>query len=358
MKVFLSYASEDKGVAERIAFSLRARKHTVFLDQDDLPAGGEYDLRIEKAVQASDLMIFLITPASVARGRYTMSELEFARRKWRKPDGHILPVMIADTPIASLPGFLGSVSILEPKGNVAAEVAVAAEAMRGDADYRNSLIFGGLGLLSGLATPSIGQLMNSLPSIGQLNFTLGGIGFSIALLAGLHYTFGLRLRHGLIIIFSLLAFNAAVNVCIAMGADKPEGRSILDLEGVEVSDDPCTLFESETDEAKKPDLERQCLRQQLDTANQSNSGRKSFEKSVLGFGLAGAVGAFLTLLGMGLTVGRPVSNYDFIIVTAVGTAAAALYVAIGWNHDTLSSEYLLYAPWQAAVAAFIGRAVK
>ena len=36
MQIFLSYASEDKAVAEPIAFSLRARGHKVFLDRDDL----------------------------------------------------------------------------------------------------------------------------------------------------------------------------------------------------------------------------------------------------------------------------------------------------------------------------------
>jgi len=44
MKIFLSYASEDKAIAEQIAFSLRSRGHLVFLDRDDLPPGQSYDL--------------------------------------------------------------------------------------------------------------------------------------------------------------------------------------------------------------------------------------------------------------------------------------------------------------------------
>ncbi len=129
MRIFLSYASEDKAVAETIAFSLRARKHTVFLDRDDLPAGGEYDRRIEQAVSQAGLLVFLISPESVARGRFTLTELEFARSKWRKADGHVLPVMIAPTAMTEVPGFLKSVTILEPKGNAAAEVASAVDAM-------------------------------------------------------------------------------------------------------------------------------------------------------------------------------------------------------------------------------------
>jgi hypothetical protein len=51
-------------------------------------------MRIERAVDQSALFIFLLSPSSVTKGRFTLSELEFARRKWRKPDGCVLPVMV------------------------------------------------------------------------------------------------------------------------------------------------------------------------------------------------------------------------------------------------------------------------
>src|SRR5260370_4217670 len=93
LQIFLSYAAEGKDIAEAIAFSLGARGHQVFFGRDDLPPGGEYDMRIEKAVERSALFIFLLTPAAVEKGRFTLTELEFARRKWRNADGHVLPVM-------------------------------------------------------------------------------------------------------------------------------------------------------------------------------------------------------------------------------------------------------------------------
>jgi hypothetical protein len=89
-----SYATEQKGVAEPIALSLRDRGHHVFLDQDDLPPGRTFDEQIQKAVEQSDVMIFLISPTSVAKGRYTRTELEFARAAWRHPANRVLPVMI------------------------------------------------------------------------------------------------------------------------------------------------------------------------------------------------------------------------------------------------------------------------
>jgi hypothetical protein len=131
MRIFMSYASEQKADAEAVAFSLRSRGHMVFFDRDDLPEGTSYDDRIAAAVDRSDLMIFLISPAAVAEGRYTLTELRFARYKWRHPGGRVLPVMMEATPLPAVPAYLRAVSILEPQGNKAAEVAFAVERLRG-----------------------------------------------------------------------------------------------------------------------------------------------------------------------------------------------------------------------------------
>jgi len=88
MKIFLSHASEDKSAAESIAFSLRSRGHKVFLDRDDLPPGQSYDQQIERAVKESDILIFLVSPSSVTSGRYTLTELAFARRKKIRTDAY------------------------------------------------------------------------------------------------------------------------------------------------------------------------------------------------------------------------------------------------------------------------------
>jgi hypothetical protein len=54
MKIFLSYASEDKAIAEPIIFSLRGRGHEVFLDRDNLPPSGSYDQQTESAVNDAE----------------------------------------------------------------------------------------------------------------------------------------------------------------------------------------------------------------------------------------------------------------------------------------------------------------
>jgi TIR domain/VHL beta domain len=130
MHIFLSYASPDKGAAESIAFSLRNRGYRVFLDRDDLPAGQSYDEQIWRAVKKSQFFIFLISSDSVAEGRYALTELKFARRKWNDPSGRVLPVLVRKTPLDTVPSYLKAVTILEPAGNIAAETSATIDDMR------------------------------------------------------------------------------------------------------------------------------------------------------------------------------------------------------------------------------------
>ena len=130
IKIFLTYASEDRTIAESITFSLRERGYTVFLDRDDLPPGESFNKQIERAINNCGILVFLISPDSVADGRYTLTELSFARHKWPSPDNRVLPVMVRKTPLERVPNYLKAVTILEPQGNVAAEASAAVDGMR------------------------------------------------------------------------------------------------------------------------------------------------------------------------------------------------------------------------------------
>ncbi len=122
-KIFLSYASERKALAEPIALALRSRGYAVFFDRDDLLPGETYHDQIDRSIAAADIMIFGISPESVGKGRYTLTEIKLARRKWRTPQGHVLPVVLAPTPVDLIPTYLREVSFLEAEGNLVAEVA-------------------------------------------------------------------------------------------------------------------------------------------------------------------------------------------------------------------------------------------
>lgn len=121
MKIFLSYPSEERAVAERVNHALLGHGHDVFFDRADLEAGFEYDQAIARAIGESDLFVFFITPASVQSGRYTLTELGLAERRWPHAGGRVLPVMVKPTDIATIPAYLRAVNILTPRGDIVAE---------------------------------------------------------------------------------------------------------------------------------------------------------------------------------------------------------------------------------------------
>jgi hypothetical protein len=95
---------------------------SVFLDESDLPPGEDYHSRIRNAVKAADRFVFLVSTHSVSSYRYTLSELEFAKFKWPHPQGRVFPVMISPVALEEIDPYLRAVTLLQPKGNVAAEV--------------------------------------------------------------------------------------------------------------------------------------------------------------------------------------------------------------------------------------------
>jgi hypothetical protein len=123
MKIFLSYPSEERAIAERLNYALLSQGHDVFFDRDDLSAAHEYDLAIAEAVRESDLFVFLITPSSIETGSYTRTELRVAEQKWPHPAGRVLPVVLRETPIETVPAYLRAVNFLVPHGDVVAETA-------------------------------------------------------------------------------------------------------------------------------------------------------------------------------------------------------------------------------------------
>lgn len=125
MKLFLSYPSAQRPLAERLMLALEGEGHDVFMDRTDLKAGEAFHQRLREAIEGAQAMIFLVTPESVGAGSYALTELGLAQRQWRHPAGRVLPVMVAATPIAALPAYLSAVTVLAPRGELVAEVVAA-----------------------------------------------------------------------------------------------------------------------------------------------------------------------------------------------------------------------------------------
>ena len=94
MRIFLSYASEDRDRIEPIRFALAEQGHDIFFDREDLKPGESYDSRIRTAIERTDLFICFLTPHTVDAGSYTLSELVVAERMWPSADGRVLPVIL------------------------------------------------------------------------------------------------------------------------------------------------------------------------------------------------------------------------------------------------------------------------
>jgi TolB-like protein/tetratricopeptide (TPR) repeat protein len=100
--VFLSYASQDAGAAQRIAEALRARDIEVFLDQSELRGGDAWDKKIRHEIHDCALFIPIVS-------RHTQERLEgYFRREWRlaveragdmaETKAFLVPVVIDGTP--------------------------------------------------------------------------------------------------------------------------------------------------------------------------------------------------------------------------------------------------------------------
>jgi formylglycine-generating enzyme required for sulfatase activity len=125
MRIFLSYASEDRPRIEPIRFVLVEQGHEVFYDREDLKPGEAFDSKIRAAIERSDLFVCFLTPYTVDAGSYTLNELAMAERMWPLADGRVLPVILAEVPRKDIPAYLRSVTCLTPVGNVTASVSDA-----------------------------------------------------------------------------------------------------------------------------------------------------------------------------------------------------------------------------------------
>jgi len=122
MKIFISYAREQVRAAQSIQVRLMEEGHKTFFDLSKLPAGEGYDAEIRRSIRDADLFIFLISADSVRPSSYARTELTLAHDRWPNPSGRVLPVMAETTPFSDIPPYLTAITVLQPQGNLAADV--------------------------------------------------------------------------------------------------------------------------------------------------------------------------------------------------------------------------------------------
>ena len=103
LKVFLCHASDDKPIVRELYRQLCAEGWLdVWLDEEKLLPGQEWDLEIEKAVEEADVVLICLSSRCVDKEGYIQKELRFVLNiADQKPEGaiFIIPIRLNDCPV-------------------------------------------------------------------------------------------------------------------------------------------------------------------------------------------------------------------------------------------------------------------
>lgn len=102
MKVFLSYASADKKLAEGLKDELGKSGLTVWSDSD-LTAGAEWRHRIEEAIHSAGEILVLVSPKSDTDKTQQLTWRIALEAVWQDPGKRLIPVLLRG---AQLPAFV------------------------------------------------------------------------------------------------------------------------------------------------------------------------------------------------------------------------------------------------------------
>ena len=84
-KVFFSYSRADADFALKLALDLKKEGFDVWIDQEDIRAGSEWDLEIEKALATCDCLLFIQSEKSVASTKI-LDEMYYALEQNKRVD--------------------------------------------------------------------------------------------------------------------------------------------------------------------------------------------------------------------------------------------------------------------------------
>jgi hypothetical protein len=107
--VFLSHASQDKVLVRELCEKLKNDGFDPWLDEERLFPGMDWNLEIEQALRASDVILLCFSSISVEKEGYIQREYKRAMRyKEEKPEGaiYVIPVKLDD---CKLPNFIQEV---------------------------------------------------------------------------------------------------------------------------------------------------------------------------------------------------------------------------------------------------------
>lgn len=97
--IFLSHSGKDEQIAEKFRNQLEQMNSKVYMFEHDQQPGTNVTSKLTKAIDASGMLIVLLTKQSQERPYYVQQEIGFAKKAGK----HIIPFVEAGTD----PGILG-----------------------------------------------------------------------------------------------------------------------------------------------------------------------------------------------------------------------------------------------------------
>ncbi|HXJ38958.1 MAG TPA: TIR domain-containing protein [Bryobacteraceae bacterium] len=82
LRLYISHASEDQARVNQLRDELKAKEFHVFLCED-LPAGSDWQKEIDQELKQTDVFVYCLSSASVARSGQYNNELKAARARYR-----------------------------------------------------------------------------------------------------------------------------------------------------------------------------------------------------------------------------------------------------------------------------------
>lgn len=104
---FLSYATEDKAQMQVVREALMREGFTVWTNLTDIRAGIDFQTAINQGIEASDTVVYLISPDSLT-SEYCQAEIEYAEELNKR----ILPIIICPTDFEQVPERLRAIQFI------------------------------------------------------------------------------------------------------------------------------------------------------------------------------------------------------------------------------------------------------
>lgn len=102
MRVFITYAYEDRTKVKQLYNMLQSEGFDAWLDSERVLPGQDWELEIRKAIESSDAIVICLTTNAIQKAGYVQKELRLALSvAEERPEGtiFIIPVRLDDSPI-------------------------------------------------------------------------------------------------------------------------------------------------------------------------------------------------------------------------------------------------------------------